>query len=61
VVLLEQDFVVEPGTSVGKALQAAVNDIGAPVRVAGFLRYALGEGIDKPKSDLAGEVAQLTS
>jgi len=61
VVLLEQDFVHEQGTSVSKALQAAAKDAGAPIRIAGYLRFALGEGIDKPKTDLAGEVAQLTT
>ncbi len=61
VVLLEQDFVVEPGTSVAKAVAAASKSIGAPVRVASFLRFALGEGIEKPRHDLAAEVAQMTS
>jgi elongation factor Ts len=59
VVLLEQDFVVEPGTSVSKAVQAASKAIGAPVKVTGFLRFALGEGIEKKQSDFAAEVAQL--
>jgi elongation factor Ts len=61
VVLLEQDFVVEPGTSVGKAVEAAAKSLGAPIRVAGYLRFALGEGIDKPVHDLAAEVAQLAT
>jgi elongation factor Ts len=61
VVLLEQDFVLEPGTSVGKAIQAAAKEIGAPVKVAGFLRFALGEGLAKKQGDFAAEVAQLSS
>ena len=59
VVLLEQDFVMEPGTSVAKAAQAVSKAIGAPVKVAGFLRFALGEGIEKKQSDFAAEVAEL--
>ncbi len=59
VVLLEQDFVVEPGTPVGKAIQAAGKAIGTPVQVIGYLRFALGEGIEKQQGDFAAEVAQL--
>ena len=59
VVLLEQDFVMEPGTSVAKAALAVSKAIGAPVKVAGFLRFALGEGIEKKQSDFAAEVAEL--
>jgi elongation factor Ts len=59
VVLLEQDFVVEPGTSVGKAVAAAAKAIGAPVKLTGFRRFALGEGIEKKQADFAAEVAQL--
>ncbi len=60
VVLLEQDFVHEPGTSVGKALQEAGKALGAPVRITGYLRFALGEGIEKKASNFAEEVAELT-
>lgn len=60
VVLLEQDFVIEPGTTVGKAIQSASKAIGAPVKVSGYLRFALGEGIEKRQSDFTAEVAQLT-
>jgi len=61
VVLLEQDFVVEPGTSVAKAVAAASKALAAPIRLAGYVRYALGEGIEKKASNFAEEVAQLTS
>jgi len=59
VVLLEQDFVVQPGTPVSKAIQAAGQAIGAPIKVTGYLRFALGEGMEKRQGDLAAEVAQL--
>jgi elongation factor Ts len=35
--------------------------VGAPIRVTGFVRYALGEGIDRPDSDFGGEVAALVT
>jgi len=59
VVLLEQDFVVEPGTSVAKAAQTASKTLGTPLRIAGAVRFALGEGIEKKQSDFAAEVAEL--
>jgi elongation factor Ts len=33
--------------------------VGAPIKVTGFVRYALGEGIDRPENDFGGEVAAL--
>ena len=56
-VLLEQIFVIDGETRVGKAVEAAAKAAGAPIRVAGFVRFTLGEGIDKPPSDLAADVA----
>ncbi|MGV1013407.1 MAG: translation elongation factor Ts [Methyloceanibacter sp.] len=61
VVLLEQSFVHDPDVTVGKALEAAAKDVGAPIRIAGFHRFALGEGIDRPDSDFAAEVAAAAS
>ena len=57
VVLLEQIFVVDGETRVSKVLDAAAKQAGAPIRVAGFVRFALGEGIDKGTTDFAAEVA----
>ncbi|MEP2828182.1 translation elongation factor Ts [Parvibaculum sp.] len=57
VVLLSQAFVVDPDNTVEKAVKAAEPDIGAPVTVVGFVRFALGEGIEKEESDFAAEVA----
>ena len=59
VCLLEQPFIHEPDKSVAHAMKAAEGRIGAPIKVSGFLRYALGEGIDRPDSDFGGEVAAL--
>src|SRR6201997_614608 len=57
VCLLDQAFIHDSGKSVGQALKEAEGRVGAPVKIAGFVRYALGEGIDKQESDFAAEVA----
>ncbi|MEA2992147.1 MAG: elongation factor Ts [Alphaproteobacteria bacterium] len=57
VCLVEQAYIHDPGKSVALALKEAEGRIGAPVKITGFVRYALGEGIDKQESDFAAEVA----
>jgi elongation factor Ts len=59
VVLLEQTYVIDGESKVGKVLEAAGKEIGAPVGIAGFVRFALGEGVEKKDDDFASEVAQL--
>ena len=56
-VLVEQIFVVDGETKVSKVVDAAAKEVGAPVKVAGFERLVLGEGIEKEASDFAAEVA----
>ncbi len=57
VVLLEQVFVVDGETKISKVLENAAKDVGAPVAVTGFVRFALGEGIERKEEDFAAEVA----
>ena len=57
VCLLEQAFIHDTGKSVAQAVKEAEGKVGAPVKIAGFVRYALGEGIEKQESDFAAEVA----
>jgi elongation factor Ts len=57
VCLLEQPFVHDPGKSVAQALKEAEGKVGAPIKVTGFVRYALGEGIERNETDFAAEVA----
>jgi elongation factor Ts len=57
VCLLEQAFIHDTGKSVAQAVKEAEGKVGAPVQITGFVRYALGEGIDKQESDFAAEVA----
>ncbi|HLT79315.1 MAG TPA: translation elongation factor Ts [Ferrovibrio sp.] len=59
VVLLEQTFVIDGETPVGKAVEKAAKDAGAPIEVTGFVRYQLGEGIEKKADDFAAEVAKM--
>jgi len=56
-VLLEQVFVVDGETKVAKVVEQAAKEAGSPIKVAGFVRYALGEGIEKKQEDFAAEVA----
>ena len=57
VALLSQAFVMNPDQTVGEAVKAAAAEAGAPVEVSGFVRFQLGEGIEKEESDFAAEVA----
>ena len=60
VVLLEQIFVIDGESRVGKVIETVAKEAGAPIRVAGFVLFALGEGVERPPSDFAAEVgAQL--
>ncbi|ANN59212.1 elongation factor Ts [Mesorhizobium loti] len=57
VVLLKQAFVLNPDITVEKALKDAEKEIGAPAKITAYLRFALGEGIEKEETDFAAEVA----
>jgi elongation factor Ts len=56
-VLHEQIFVIDNDTKVTKVLEAASQEIDAPVKLAGFALLVLGEGIEKEQTDFAAEVA----
>lgn len=57
VCLLDQQYIHDTAKSVAQALKEAEKSVGAPIAVTGFVRYALGEGIDRKDSDFAAEVA----
>ncbi|MGK2285951.1 translation elongation factor Ts [Pedomonas sp. V897] len=57
VVLLNQVFVIDGKTKVADVVAQAGKDVGAPVTLKGYLRFQLGEGIEKQTSDFAAEVA----
>ena len=56
-VLLEQPYIMDDKSKVSQAIEKAAKEIGAPVKLAGFIRFGLGEGIEKAASDFAAEVA----
>ncbi|MEX6723933.1 translation elongation factor Ts [Parapedomonas caeni] len=57
VVLLSQVYVLDGKSKVADVVAAAGKDAGAPVTLIGYVRYQLGEGIEKQTSDFAAEVA----
>jgi elongation factor Ts len=57
VVLLEQVYIIDGESKVSKVITEAAKTVGAPVKLVGFKRFALGEGIEKAQSDFAAEVA----
>ncbi len=59
--LLEQIFVIDGETPVGQVIEAAAKEFGTAVSVKGFVRFVLGEGLDKKDDDFAAEVTALSS
>ena len=57
VCLVDQAYIHDPSKSVAQAVKEAEGKAGGPIKIAGFVRYALGEGIEKQESDFAAEVA----
>jgi elongation factor Ts len=60
VTLVGQESVTQPGSTVDKVREELGKQLGADVKIDGFLRFAIGEGIEKKTDDLAAEVAKLT-
>jgi elongation factor Ts len=59
-VLLSQVFVIDGETRISKVLENAGKDFGKPVRIAGFVRFSVGEGIEKEETDFAAEVRSVS-
>jgi len=57
VCLIDQPFIHDPAKTIAQVVSEAAKAAGAPVALKGFVRYALGEGIEKQESDFAAEVA----
>jgi len=58
-VLMQQTFVIDGETQIAKLIEKASKDLGAPVEIEGFVRFQVGEGIEKVQGDFADEVAQM--
>ena len=61
VVLMEQVFVMDGESKISKVVEAASKDVGAPIKLTGFVRFALGEGVEKEETDFAAEVAKAAN
>jgi elongation factor Ts len=61
VVLHDQVFVMDNKTKISQVIAAAEKELGKPVKITGFIRFQLGEGIEKKESDFAAEVAAAAS
>jgi elongation factor Ts len=59
-VLLKQAFVHNPDQTVEAAIAEAAKAAGAPIKAAAFIRFAVGEGVEKRTDDFAAEVASMT-
>jgi elongation factor Ts len=57
VTLLEQPFIFDDKKSVAQALKEAEGKVGGPIKITGFVRFKLGEGVEKQEADFAAEVA----
>jgi elongation factor Ts len=57
VCLLDQPYIHDDKKSVAQALKEAEGKVGGPIKITGFVRYKLGEGIERGDNDFAAEVA----
>jgi elongation factor Ts len=55
-----QPFVMNPDQTVEQMIEETAKSLGSPIKVTGFSRIALGEGIEKKVDDFAAEVAAMT-
>jgi elongation factor Ts len=60
VVLTKQPFVMDPDQTIEQLVAATAKELGSPVTLKGFVRFALGEGVDRKSDDFAAEVASMT-
>jgi elongation factor Ts len=58
--LLEQAFVIDPDLKINALLEKTAKEVGADINLIDYVRYQLGEGIEKKGCDFATEVAEMT-
>lgn len=56
-VLVEQAFVMDPDVTVGKFIESHAKELGGKIELKGFVKFEVGEGIEKEVTDFAAEVA----
>ena len=59
-VLLKQAYVRDPAITIEGLVAQTAKEVGSPIKVVGFARFALGEGVEKEATDFAAEVASMT-
>lgn len=58
VVLMEQTYVLDGKSKIKAVIEDTAKQCGYPISISAFLRFGLGEGIEKNTSDFAAEVAE---
>lgn len=61
VVLLNQTFIIDGENKISAVLEKAGKDLGAPVKLTQYVRFELGEGVEKAADDFAAEVAKMAN
>ena len=59
--LLEQIFVIDGEKKVAKALAAVEEDVGVPIKITDFVRFQIGEGVEREETDFAAEVVSTAA
>lgn len=57
VVLEEQAFIMDPDKKIKQVVADAAKELGADIKLSGYVRFKLGEGLQKKEEDFAAEVA----
>lgn len=61
VVLMNQTYIIDGENKISAVIEKAAKDIGAPVKLAQYVRFELGEGVEKAADDFASEVAKMAN
>lgn len=61
VCLMDQAFIMDPDSKIAAVIEKAAKDAGSPIKLTAFVRYVLGEGIEKEVVDFAAEVASVVN
>ena len=56
--LLDQSFIKDPSINIQTLLNNLISKIGENIKIRRFIRYEVGEGLDKKEEDFAEEVAK---
>ena len=60
-VLLEQTFVIDDESRISAVLEKVGREVGSSIKIASYVRYELGEGVEKKSDDFASEVAKMAA